>query len=184
MIPGQDPDLRAPTPRAACIREVSIQLQPQAAGSRKGGSFLVRRTSRRASTPCTHLSEGIHVLRHKQDVGVLVSKYQWLVLSWYRKLTSLQASFLESQAPPGGVAFIRCIRNSHPLHPFRSRFGVFMQPNLSCAIYQQEPLGKKLVHRAKLVEVTPQDGEPRLVFAAYLPRSAVVQSTFQVFMYL
>jgi len=57
---------------------------------------------------------------------------------------------------------------------------VFVQPNLSCAIYQQEPLGKKLVHRAKMEEVMPQDGEPELVFAAYLPRIAVVQSTFQV----
>ncbi len=35
MVPGQDPDLRAPAPRAACLREVSIQLQPQTAGSRK-----------------------------------------------------------------------------------------------------------------------------------------------------
>lgn len=42
MVPGQDPDLRAPAPLAASLREVSIQLQPQTAGSRKSSSFLVR----------------------------------------------------------------------------------------------------------------------------------------------
>lgn len=43
MVPGQDPDLRAPALRAVRLWEVSIQLQPQTAGSRKSSSFLVRR---------------------------------------------------------------------------------------------------------------------------------------------
>ncbi|CAM9304257.1 unnamed protein product [Ectocarpus fasciculatus] len=93
MVPGQDPDLRAPALRAACLREVSLQFQPPAAGSRKSGVFL---------------------------------------------------------------------------------------PNLSCAIYQQQPMGKTLVHRTKMVQVAPQEGELGTVYAAALPRSAVVQGTFQV----
>lgn len=42
MVPGQDPDLRAPALRATCLREISIQLQPQTAGSKSSSSFLVR----------------------------------------------------------------------------------------------------------------------------------------------
>lgn len=179
MIPGQDPDLTAPTPRAVCIREVSIQLQPPPAGSRKSGSFLVRRTSVNF-VPLSPRRNSRPNLRPKHDVGVLWCINAPLPL-WYRKLTSLQGSSLKSQAPPSAAAYLWCRPYVHRLRPFRSRLVVFVQPNVSCAIYQQEPLGKKLLHRAKMVEVTPQDGEPELVFAAYLPRSAVVQSTFQVF---
>ncbi|CAM9724235.1 unnamed protein product [Scytosiphon promiscuus] len=93
MVPGQDPDLRAPAARAASLREVSVRLDPQTAGN-------------------------------KRKSGIL--------------------------------------------------------PNLSCAIYQQQPMGKALLHRAKMVEVASQQGEPRLVFAAGLPRSVVVEGTFQV----
>ena len=41
-------------------------------------------------------------------------------------------------------------------------------------------MGKTLVHRAKMVLSTPEDGDPESVYAAALPRSAVVQGTFQV----
>lgn len=41
-------------------------------------------------------------------------------------------------------------------------------------------MGKTLVHRAKMVEVAPKEGEPESVFAAVLPRSVVVKGTFQV----
>lgn len=57
---------------------------------------------------------------------------------------------------------------------------MYEQPNLSCSIYQQEPMGKTLVHRAKMVEVAPKEGEPESVLAAVLPRSVVVKGTFQV----
>lgn len=53
MVPGQDPDLRAPALRAACLREISIQLQPQTAGSRRSSSFLVRELRQNSvKTPC------------------------------------------------------------------------------------------------------------------------------------
>lgn len=41
-------------------------------------------------------------------------------------------------------------------------------------------MGKTLVHRAKMVPSQPGDGDPESVYAAALPRSAVVQGTFQV----
>lgn len=41
-------------------------------------------------------------------------------------------------------------------------------------------MGKTLVHRAKMVEVEPLQGESESVFAAAFPRSMVVQGTFQV----
>lgn len=41
-------------------------------------------------------------------------------------------------------------------------------------------MGKTLVHRAKLVPAVSREGEPGIVLAAALPRSAVVQGTFQV----
>lgn len=41
-------------------------------------------------------------------------------------------------------------------------------------------MGKTLVHRAKMVLSTPEDGDPESVYAAALPRTAVVQGTFQV----
>lgn len=41
-------------------------------------------------------------------------------------------------------------------------------------------MGKTLVHRTKMVQVAPQEGELGTVYAAALPRSAVVQGTFQV----
>lgn len=54
------------------------------------------------------------------------------------------------------------------------------QPNLICTVYQQRPMGKALVHRAKMVQVVPLDGEPQVVWVADLPRSAWIQGTFQV----
>lgn len=42
-------------------------------------------------------------------------------------------------------------------------------------------MGKTLVHRAKMVEVAPKEGEPESVFAAVLPRNVVVKGTFQVY---
>lgn len=41
-------------------------------------------------------------------------------------------------------------------------------------------MGKTLVHRAKMVPSAPEDGYSGSVYAAALPRSAVVQGTFQV----
>ncbi|CAM9111216.1 unnamed protein product, partial [Hapterophycus canaliculatus] len=93
MVPGRDPDLRAPTPRAASIREVSVRLDTQTAGNKRRSGIL---------------------------------------------------------------------------------------PKLSCAIYQQQPMGKALLHRAKMLEVTPQEGEPATVLAAALPRNVVVEGTFQI----
>lgn len=45
-------------------------------------------------------------------------------------------------------------------------------------------MGKTLVYRAKMVEVEPQEGESESVFVAVLPRSVVLQGTFQVHMKL
>lgn len=41
MVPGQDPDLRAPTSRAACLREISVQLEAVTDGKRNE-TILVR----------------------------------------------------------------------------------------------------------------------------------------------
>ncbi|CAM9328687.1 unnamed protein product [Sphacelaria rigidula] len=92
MVPGRDPDLRAPAPRAICIHEISVQMELTTDGK----------------------------------------------------------------------------RNSNLL------------PNLSCSLYQQQTAGKSLVHRGRLVQGTPRAGEPGMVLAATLPRSAVVSGTFQV----
>lgn len=56
-----------------------------------------------------------------------------------------------------------------------------VQYNPSCAVYQQTPAGKAMVHRAKMPTV--QSGKRRHaahIFAAELPRSVVVEGTFQV----
>lgn len=42
LVPGQDPDLSAPALRVACVREISIQLQPQTKGGKKNDKILVR----------------------------------------------------------------------------------------------------------------------------------------------
>lgn len=92
MVPGQDPDLRAPSPATICIREISVQMEPTTDG--------------------------------KQNINLLT--------------------------------------------------------NLSCSLYQQKATGKVLVYSAKLVNGAPRDGEPGMVLAAALPRTAVLQGTFQV----
>eukprot|EP00904_Undaria_pinnatifida_P005038 jgi/Undpi1/1664/HiC_scaffold_11.g05054.m1 len=93
LVPGKDPDLTAPASRVACVREISIHLQPKTKGGKRNDKIL---------------------------------------------------------------------------------------PSLSCAVFQQEPTGKTLVHRAKMVLSEPEDGDSGSVYAAALPRSAVVQGTFQV----
>lgn len=42
IVPGQDPDLRAPKPRVTCLREISVQLQLQTATGRRNDRLLVR----------------------------------------------------------------------------------------------------------------------------------------------
>lgn len=42
VVPGQDPDLTAPAPGVACVREVSIQLQPKTKGGKRSSKILVR----------------------------------------------------------------------------------------------------------------------------------------------
>lgn len=41
-------------------------------------------------------------------------------------------------------------------------------------------MGKTLVHQAKMVSSAPLEEEPGMIFAAFMPRSAVIQGTFQV----
>lgn len=96
MVPGQDPDLRAPAPRAACLREVSIQLQPQTAGSKKSSSFLVRRTaaSKLLYSPATqcvfHVFRIQLVPRHVESSRVLVR----LLPETYTLLSRLSVSLI------------------------------------------------------------------------------------------
>lgn len=55
------------------------------------------------------------------------------------------------------------------------------QHHPSCAVYQQTPGGKALVHRARMPSVSPRKkGQKVSVFATALPRSVVVEGTFQV----
>lgn len=57
---------------------------------------------------------------------------------------------------------------------------LFAQHHPSCAVYQQTPGGKALVHRARMPSVSPRKrGQENSVFAAALPRSVVVEGTFQ-----
>lgn len=57
-----------------------------------------------------------------------------------------------------------------------------LQHHPSCAVYQQTPGGKALVHRAKMPAVyIKAKGEAASIFAAALPRSVVVEGTFQVY---
>lgn len=59
-----------------------------------------------------------------------------------------------------------------------------VQHHPSCAVYQQTPRGKALVHRAKMPAVYAKTkGEAASIFAAALPRSVVVEGTFQVPIY-
>ncbi|CAM9160190.1 unnamed protein product [Ascophyllum nodosum] len=92
MVPGQDPDLRAPKPRATCLWEVSVQLQLQTTTGKRNDRLL---------------------------------------------------------------------------------------PKLSCTLYQQEPMGKKLVHSAKMSRAVPADDQEAIVYALSLPRSAEVAGTFE-----
>ena len=60
-----------------------------------------------------------------------------------------------------------------------------IQHNPSCAVYQQTPGGKALVHRARMPSVDVKKksqgaSASASVFAAALPRSVVVEGTFQV----
>lgn len=58
---------------------------------------------------------------------------------------------------------------------------VCAQHHPSCAVYQQTPGGKALVHRARMPSVSPRKRGRRVsMFAAALPRSVVVEGTFQV----
>lgn len=57
----------------------------------------------------------------------------------------------------------------------------FAQYHPSCAVYQQTPEGKTLVHRAKMSSVySRRKVRTASVFAASLPRTVVVEGTFQV----
>lgn len=126
MIPGQDPDVRAPPLRAACIREVSIQLQPQAAGSRKSGSFLVRQACIRApSRPCV-LGAQLNALciRPKLDVSVY-GRIDGVTRGMYLSLSSVQAgcASLSARKPVSTtcccLALVTCAH--HRLRPIRFR---------------------------------------------------------------
>lgn len=42
LVPGKDPDLTAPASRVACVREISIHLQPKTKGGKRNDKILVR----------------------------------------------------------------------------------------------------------------------------------------------
>lgn len=84
-----------------------------------------------------------------------------------------------------GVCVLSSVRPSMvrswlcPCCPCRARGSAQHHP--SCAVYQQTPGGKALVHRARMPSVSPRKkGQKVSVFAASLPRSVVVEGTFQV----
>ncbi|CAM9111294.1 unnamed protein product, partial [Hapterophycus canaliculatus] len=84
------------------------------------------------------------------------------------------------RAPPRLATRIRDVSLQLQVSPRQSRWKQILH-HPSCAVYQQTPGGKALVHRARMPSVSPKKkGLSASVFAASLPRSVVVEGTFQV----
>eukprot|EP00752_Nemacystus_decipiens_P007719 g6902.t1 len=84
------------------------------------------------------------------------------------------------RAPPRLVTGIRDVSLQMEVSPRQRRWKQILH-HPSCAVYQQTPGGKALVHRARMPSVSPRKkGQKVSVFAAALPRSVVVEGTFQV----
>eukprot|EP00903_Cladosiphon_okamuranus_P019148 g17614.t2 len=84
------------------------------------------------------------------------------------------------RAPPRLATGIRDVSLQMEVPPRQSRWKQILH-HPSCAVYQQTPGGKALVHRARMPSVSPRKKGQRVsTFAAALPRSVVVEGTFQV----
>ncbi|CAM9235116.1 unnamed protein product [Ectocarpus sp. 13 AM-2016] len=84
------------------------------------------------------------------------------------------------KAPPRLATSIRDVSLQLKVPPRKRRWKQILH-HPSCAVYQQTPAGKALVHRARMPSVSPRKrGQENSVFAAALPRSVVVEGTFQV----
>ncbi|CAN0547006.1 unnamed protein product, partial [Ectocarpus sp. 12 AP-2014] len=83
------------------------------------------------------------------------------------------------KAPPRLATSIRDVSLQLKVPPRQRRWKQILH-HPSCAVYQQTPAGKALVHRARMPSVSPRKrGQENSVFAAALPRSVVVEGTFQ-----
>lgn len=136
-------------------------------------------------------------------VSAKASNYNYIPLSggsamnWYKLSLKEKYSHISTSGQVDRASSPTCDANPSRLLYHPNPMGIFFlvssisrvfpaicipfQYNPSCAVYQQTPAGKAMVHRAKMPAVyTGKKREMSKTFTAALPRSVVVEGTFQV----